>query len=144
MSQRESIALNRLDSGFDCARAVISAFLPALPVSPEQSRNFSEPSCCLLGKPQEQCGVVTGAIQVIRMKTEGSPAEKETADRLIVEFEEAFRKHHGSLRCSDLLGADLGTYRGLFSAMDNDSCEKMCNSLVSDAVTLLEEELHLS
>jgi hypothetical protein len=69
------------------------------------------------------------------------PAPAGEANRLVGEFSRRWKELHGSLCCSELLGHDISTEKGLEAIMAEESFTKKCPILVRDAAALVEELL---
>ncbi|MGZ4849119.1 MAG: C-GCAxxG-C-C family protein, partial [Halobacteriota archaeon] len=93
-----------------------------------------------MSRSDEVCGVVSGAVMVIGLRYGGTRADdtqaKETTYAAVVDFLQRFRKLHGSLECTTLLGYNLSDPRQ--HARARKIVPTRCPIFVSDAVTLLE------
>jgi C_GCAxxG_C_C family probable redox protein len=96
----------------------------------------------------EVCGAVSGAVLAIGLLYGQDQAE--AATHLTEQFMSRFVEQNGSVRCSDIIGfnigsidtvADLDSIRGLLMFGFRGG-KKMCNGVVSSAVQVLLEELN--
>ncbi len=143
MSSRIDVAAERFAKGFNCAQAVFSAYAPSFGVEDENALRISTGFGAGMGRLQETCGAVTGAIMVIGcrhgMVDPGDSAAKETAYAEVQDFARRFRALHRTTSCKELLGCDLTTPEGQKEFKDKGLAARVCASCVRDACTILEE-----
>jgi C_GCAxxG_C_C family probable redox protein len=138
-------AVNRFNSGFNCSQSVFSAFSEDLGLETEKAFKIATAFGGGMGHTGETCGAVTGAFMAIGLKygkTEASdnPAKEKTYS-LVTEFSRRFKDIYGSVRCTELLGHDLGTREGMESARKKDLFNTLCVDFVKNAVRILEQIL---
>lgn len=140
-------AVKRFEEGALCSQAVFSTYGEKLGLDRETAMKISTPFGGGIARMGETCGAVTGALMVIGLKhgnmsdwrTEDK--QKEKAYRLSMEFAEKFKSRNGSVRCKDILGADLSTPEGRKAANDGKLFITTCPKFVRDAAEILEEIL---
>ena len=138
MSRKDEAVLH-FNEGFNCCKAVVSAFTADIELDEKTKQCMNTPYRALLGRPQGLCGVVAGAVRIIEL----SQGNKADAMDLISEFKEKFLALNESVDCSELLGCDLSTDEGKFKEMEENLCATHCVKYVSDAVDILEEVIKL-
>jgi C_GCAxxG_C_C family probable redox protein len=143
MSLRIEAATERFSQGFNCAQAVFSTYAPSLKVDEETALRISTGFGAGMGRLQETCGVVTGAVMVIGCKhamvDPADVAAKETAYAQVQDFVQRFRRLHGTTSCKELLGCNLITVKGRKEFNDKGLVRTVCTPCVRDACKILEE-----
>jgi C_GCAxxG_C_C family probable redox protein len=140
MKEHGNKAVETLKKGYNCAQSVLSAYAADLGIDPFVALKISGGFGGGMGRIQSVCGAVTGAFMAIGyrygMTKEGDVAAKEKTYSLVKRFADEFRKDHGSILCSDIIGCDLNTPEGQKYYRDNNLTEK-CAQCVGDAAELL-------
>ena len=93
--------------GYNCAQSVLSAFAPEFGVSEDIALKIACPFGAGIGRQQNTCGAVTGAVMALGLKYgtgSDNPAgdKKEAYNKTRLLFEE-FRKLNGTVVCRELL-----------------------------------------
>ena len=131
--------------GFNCAQAVLSAFVPELGLARELALRVAGALGGGMARSGATCGAVTGALMAIGLKygkcRPGDDAARERAYALAGEFLRRFQAGHGSTLCRELLGHDLSTPAGREAAQEAGLYETLCPQLVRDAAEIVEELL---
>jgi C_GCAxxG_C_C family probable redox protein len=144
MGERSKKAVDTYRKGYNCAQSVLHACAADLGLDPVVALKVSGAFGGGMGRIQSVCGAVTGAFMAIGfrfgMTKEGDSAAKEKTYGLVKRFADEFRKVHGSILCSDILGCDLNTPEGKKYYKDNNLTEK-CAQCVGDAAGLLTKYL---
>ena len=142
MESKKDKALARFGKGFNCAQAVLSVFCEKYGMDMETALKIS----CGLGagvRSGEVCGAVSGAVLVVGLKHGHHIAEdKESKANCYAKTEELlneFRKAHKTIICRDILSVDISTNDGRTQAQDGNLFRTICDNVVGDAVTILEE-----
>ena len=129
-------------SGHNCAQSVVMSFADDMKYSKELALKMAAGFGGGMGKQQETCGAVTGAIMVLglmkgeqvnnndELKTQAYGAVKE----LTREFTEAFK----TTSCRDLIGCDLNTPEGSAKFKEERIMENVCADCVKRAVEIIE------
>ena len=134
---RKQDAVDHFNEGFNCCKAVVSAFAPVIDIDEKTKNCMMTPYRALLGSPQGLCGAVAGAVRIIELKQN----DKASAMELVSQLKQKFLAKHKSVACCDLLGCDLTTYEGKFKEMEENLCATHCVRYVEDVVDILEEIL---
>lgn len=142
---KAKIALSKFSEGYNCAQSVTYAFADETGVDKDTLLAVSTGFGAGLGRKQEVCGVVTGAIMVLGAKygrKENEPKEKTEAMYVEVrKFVDEFIREKGTVRCSELLhGCVLATETGQKLFKEKNLIE-ICNGCVSLACNILEKHL---
>jgi len=142
---RSDTAVACFRQGFSCSQAVLSAFAEDLGLDRETALRLSQPFGGGIARRADWCGALTGAFLAIGLKYGRTKAEDVAArDRtyaLVNELIARFEAGHGTVKCRDLLGCDIGTPEGQKEADDRKLHRTICEELVRDAAALLEEIL---
>jgi C_GCAxxG_C_C family probable redox protein len=138
----KSLLVDDQFSQFNCAQTVFSLFAPELGIDEKTalkiSSGFGGGMACA-----ETCGAVTGAYMVIGMKhghSTSNPDEKAKTKLLIQDFNEKFKKEHGSLICKKLTGYDISTPEGNTAAREEGVFNTKCPVFIKTACNILEKE----
>jgi C_GCAxxG_C_C family probable redox protein len=136
-----ALAVTLFEQGFTCSQAVLAAFAGRHGLDRETALRVS---CAFGGGVAgrgETCGAVTGALMAIglahgraRVEDEGARDRTYEATRA---FLERFRAQHGSDRCRDLLGVDIGTPEGREAAATAGLFRSRCPHLVRAAARIV-------
>jgi C_GCAxxG_C_C family probable redox protein len=136
------LAVARFGKGHSCAQAVFSGFAEQMGLEYATAVRLTSGFGGGMGMGSI-CGAVTGAIMAIGLKYGGvDPKAKEQTAKLVREFTDRFKAQHKSLNCRDLLGCDLSTPEGRQTAKDKNLHTTVCNGIVRDAATILNQLLN--
>jgi C_GCAxxG_C_C family probable redox protein len=138
---RPEYAVERFMKSMNCSQAVLEAYAPALGMSPLMARRVATAMAGGMGTGSE-CGAVTGALMVIGLKygktaDMDQQADKETFQR-VTEFFKMFKARHEHLRCSQLLGVDMGSPEGVKEAEKLGLFTKRCPAYVRSSAEILD------
>jgi C_GCAxxG_C_C family probable redox protein len=129
-------------SGYNCAQSVLLSFADDLKYSKELAQKLAAGFGGGMGKQQETCGAVTGAIMVLgiykgeqvnnneELKAESYGSVKELASQFTAEF--------STTKCKDLIGCDLNTPEGSAKFKEEKIMETVCADCVGKAVEIVE------
>jgi C_GCAxxG_C_C family probable redox protein len=133
--------------GFNCAQAVFSTYGVGLGIDRNTAFKVSGPFGGGMGRMGETCGAVTGAFMTIGLKysmtKEGEEELRNKGYELVKNFTEKFKLKHGSIKCRDLLQADISTPEGYKLAAEKKLFRTVCPALVKDSASILEEIMEL-
>jgi C_GCAxxG_C_C family probable redox protein len=140
--ERAEHARNLFLSGHNCAQSVLLSFADELKYSRELALKISAGFGGGMGKKQETCGAVTGAVMVLGLingertnnNDELLPKAYNSVKELFRQFTEAF----DSTRCGDLTGCDLNTPDGAVQFREERIRETICADCVARAVQIVE------
>jgi C_GCAxxG_C_C family probable redox protein len=139
---RADRAVSLFREGFSCSQAVFTAYAGELGLAHETALRIAQPFGGGIAKSGDWCGAVTGAFLVIglkygRIKADDTAAKDKTY-ALVQEFVRRFRSKHGSVRCNDLLGCDIGTPEGQKTIEEKKLHQTLCEDLIRDAMGILD------
>ena len=142
MNTKPDQAVATFNNGFNCAQAVFSTYAEEFGIDQTQALKISCGFGAGMGRRQEVCGAVSGAILLIGCKHGKTVREDNTANeltyKLVREFSEKFTAKHGSISCKELLGCNLLTPEGQKFFTENNFKERKCIPYVHDASELAE------
>jgi len=140
MTHREE-AQSLFAGGFNCAQAILAAYGPELGLERDIALRLASAFGAGMGRG-EVCGAVSGALMVIGLRfgaaNAWNKAQKARLQKRASEFMEKFTALHGSVKCSALIGADLGTHEGRREARRRKVFEGLCTGFVRDALEILD------
>ncbi len=129
-------------SNFNCSQTVFSLFASELGIDEKTAlkiaSGFGGGMACA-----ETCGAVTGSYMVIGMKhghSNSNPEEKANTKLAIQDFNEQFKKIHGSLICKKLTGFDISTPEGALAANNENVFKTKCPGFIKTACNILEKD----
>ena len=142
--KRSEVAVNKFRDGYCCSQSVLFSFADKLEISEDMALKIANGFGAGMGRKQEVCGAVSGAVMVIgllygRGVNDGKDKHEYTYDRVRY-FIDAFEAKHNTVLCKKLLdGCDLLSPQGQDSFKSSNMIEK-CYGFVEDAVNILEEK----
>jgi len=144
MSDRSDIATEMFIRGYNCAQSVLYAFRDESGLPKGIALKIACGLGAGMGRKQEVCGAVTGAILVLGMRhgrgVDDDLSARDLTYRKARELMERFAERHGSYMCGQLLdGCDLATDEGQEQYKHNDFKNKVCTLCIKSSVELLEE-----
>jgi C_GCAxxG_C_C family probable redox protein len=145
MSTKPDQAVATFNNGFNCAQAVFATYAEEFGIDQARALKISCGLGAGMGRRQEVCGAVSGAILLISCKHGKTIREDNAANemtyKLVREFSEKFIAKHGSISCKELLGCNLLTPEGQKFFTENKFKELKCIPYVHDASELAEAML---
>lgn len=127
--------------GVNCAQTVFSLFANDLGMEEKTAlkiaSGFGGGMACA-----ETCGAVTGSYMVIGMKhghDSDDPDEKAKTKELIQDFNQKFKKTHGTLICKELTGYDISKPEEAEAATEAEVFTTKCPEFLKTACNILEE-----
>lgn len=146
MSKAE-IAVSRFKEGALCSQSVFTAFSEELGLDRETASKIATPFGGGMARMGEVCGAVSGALMAIGLKHGNlsnwkvEDSQKDKAYNLTTRFAQEFISIHGSIKCCNLLGCNIGTPEGRQMAKDKDLYTTLCPRFVRDAAVILDKLL---
>jgi C_GCAxxG_C_C family probable redox protein len=144
MSDVAKVAEERFAQGFSCAQAVFSAVADARGLPTETSLRVASAFGGGIARRGEVCGAVTGAMMAIGWgcgHSTSDDASKERTYAVSNELLARFAAAHGSLRCRDLVGHDIGDPAGRAAAKESGVFKSLCPVLVREAAEWAEDAI---
>lgn len=141
MEDRVQAAVSTFREGFNCAQAVFSAYSDRFGLERQTALKLSNGFGAGMGRNQEVCGALSGAVMLIGLKYgKVVPDDKQAQEKTYAEvrklFEE-FSKANGSILCKEILGCNISTPDGMQYALDKNLFRTTCVKCVQDAATLV-------
>ena len=130
------------DRGYNCAQSMLYAYGkdlfenggPVLKVASGFGGGISS-----MG---ETCGAVSGSLMALGLHFgPENPADHEQKEKLKEinrEFLAIFEERHGSLKCRDLLGADMSNPDGAKFIRENGVIDKVCPAIIRSASEIMD------
>lgn len=130
-------------SGYNCAQSVILSFADDLKFSKELAQKMAAGFGGGMGKQQETCGAVTGAIMVLGIlkgeEVNNNEELKSAAYGGVKELIRDFVATYKTTQCRELIGCDLNTQEGSAKFKEEKILETVCAGCVKKAVEIIEE-----
>lgn len=129
-------------SGYNCAQSVVLCFADDLKFSKELAQKMAAGFGGGMGKQQETCGAVTGAIMVLGLlkgeEVNNNDELKASAYGAVKDLTRDFVAEYKTTQCRDLIGCDLNTPEGAAKFKDEKIMENTCVGCVKKAVEIVE------
>jgi C_GCAxxG_C_C family probable redox protein len=130
-------------SGYNCAQSVLLSFADDMKFSKELAQKLAAGFGGGMGKQQETCGAVTGAIMVLGLlkgeEVNNNDELKSSSYGAVKEFTRDFVAEYNTTNCRDLIGCDLNTPEGAAKFKEEKIMENICAGCVEKAVQILED-----
>ena len=144
ISSKAEIALRKFSEGYNCAQSVVYAFADEVNIDKNILLTISTGFGAGIGRKQEVCGAVSGAVIILGAKY--GRKENETNDKTkitykeVQKFIEEFTKEKGSIICSELLqGCNLLTEKGQEIFQKKNMLHNVCFGCVELACNILQK-----
>ena len=129
-------------SGYNCAQSVVLSFADDLKFSKELAQKMAAGFGGGMGKNQETCGAVTGAIMVLGMikgeEVNNNDELKASAYGAVKDLTRDFVAAYKTTQCRELIGCDLNTPEGSAKFKEEKIMENVCAGCVKKAVQIVE------
>ena len=140
---RADTAAQYFDQSRNCAQAVLASYAGDFGMDKNQALSISVGFGAGMGRVQEVCGAVSGAIMVLGLrsgfKEEDGRGKINDAYAQVRSFIEEFTKQKGTIKCRELLsGCDLSTEEGQ-KIFKQNNLRGNCREYVRLACELLEK-----
>ncbi len=130
-------------SGYNCAQSVLLSFADDLKFSKELAQKLAAGFGGGMGKQQETCGAVTGAIMVLGLlrgeEVNNNEELKAAAYGSVKELSRDFISAYKTTQCRELIGCDLNTPEGSEKFKEEKIMENVCAGCVRKAVEIVED-----
>lgn len=143
MTPHAEIAVGKFREGFNCAQSIFHTYAVELGIAPDIALKIANGFGGGIGRKQEVCGAVTGAIMALGLlHGRGEHDDPERTNRLYVEVRtliDAFTERHGTICCRDLLsGCSLLSPEGR-SRFQAERLIERCHGYVRSACDILDQ-----
>ena len=140
---RSEIAVTKFKEGYNCAQSVIFSFIDKIGLSKDVALKLSNGFGAGMGRKQEVCGAISGAILVINLLfgrgENDSKVNQEIAYAKIRDLIDNFETRYSTISCKKLLNdCNLMTSEGQELFKSNKMIEK-CYEFVEYSVKTLEK-----
>jgi len=140
--ERSDKAAELFLSGYNCAQSVLLSFADDLKFSKELAQKMAAGFGGGMGKQQETCGAVTGAIMVLGLlkgeEVNNNDELKNESYGSVKEFSRQFIAQFKTTNCGELIGCDLNTPEGAEEFKEKKIMEEVCAPCVRKAVQIVE------
>ena len=130
-------------SGYNCAQSVLLSFADDMKFSKELAQKMAAGFGGGMGKQQETCGAVTGAIMVLGLlkgeEVNNNDELKAAAYGGVKDLTRDFVATYKTTQCRDLIGCDLNTPEGSEKFKEEKIMENVCAGCVKKAVEIVEK-----
>jgi C_GCAxxG_C_C family probable redox protein len=136
-ANRPKAAEEHFLKSMNCSQAILETYGPALGLDAATARRLGTGFAGGMGTGSD-CGALTGAVMALGLKH--GPATDKTlkqVGKLIAEF----KVRHAHAGCSQLLGSDMGTQKGVEEAAARGYFTSRCPNYVRSAAEILEKLL---
>lgn len=138
---RETKALELFNAGFNCAQSVFTPFAEECGIPRYQALKLATGLGAGMGRLQNTCGAVTGAILALGLyhgRSELTETQAtEVTYQLVKTLVERFESLHGSSECRNILQLDLTTEDGQRVFREKNYRTTLCARCVKDAAHIL-------
>jgi C_GCAxxG_C_C family probable redox protein len=146
MSESEK-AVEATGAGYNCAQAISTTYGTQFGVPEETISRISSAFGSGIGRTDNICGAVSGAVMVLGLKfgaRNASEKEAKTKASIIAnEFIQEFKRRYGEVSCTRLVGYNLSIPSEMKKAVA-EGAFATCRDIVRHAGELLEEYLERS
>jgi C_GCAxxG_C_C family probable redox protein len=129
-------------SGYNCTQSVLLSFADDMKFSKELAQKLAAGFGGGMGKQQETCGAVTGAIMVLGLlkgeEVNNNDELKAASYGAVKKFTREFVAEYNTTVCRDLIGCDLNTPEGEAKFKEEKIMENTCAGCVKKAVQILD------
>ena len=129
---------------YNCAQSVFAAYAPDFGVDKDTALSIASGFGAGIGRLQETCGAVTGAVMILGLASRFKEADgREKVGEIYTtarRFTEEFKKTAGTIKCRELINCDLLSEDGQKFFKENNLKEK-CKNYVRLACEILDKFL---
>ena len=143
MEKAERTVDLQINGGLNCAQAILTVYGEPVGINPEQAKLLGRPWGGGTGGLGKTCGYITGAILAIahgKNDSDEDCARKDTK-MAVQELLRRFEVRFGSLKCKELLGADMSTEEGARKIKAEKLVARHCPEIGRTVAKILEELL---
>jgi len=143
MSDRVERAVSAFDEGFNCSQSVFSSYSDLFGVDPSTANRIACGFGGGMGRLQEVCGAVAGAIMIAGLKDgKTRPDDSDSLERTYAKVRliaKRFKEQHGTIICKELLEYDISTAEGRRQAKEKNLFSTVCAGCVRDSANIVED-----
>ena len=134
-------AVEYFETGCNCAQAVALAFASTVGTDEQTIKKAMAGFGAGIGRTDQVCGAVSGAVMIIGLKHATGPDKKELIYAKVKELTEKFKATNKSISCTELIGCNMSLPEGLAEVKQKEIHKKICPKFVRDAAEILEKIL---
>lgn len=139
---RAETAVAKFKEGYNCAQSVLFAYADRTGMDPDVALRISNGLGAGMGRKQEVCGAVSGAILVLgllygRGEHDGRERQEEAYAK-VRELIEKFESEHGTVNCRELLGGCVLLSPEGQKRFQSEKLIERCHGFVAAAVGTIE------
>jgi C_GCAxxG_C_C family probable redox protein len=142
---RKEYAVSNFNNGLNCSQSVLSAYTKDFGLDENTAAKIACGFGGGMGRMQETCGAVSGAIMVLGLKFGKTKNDDDSLRiktyELVRKFADEFKKLNKTARCRDLLDCDLNTDEGHNFFKENNLRVTVCEKCIKGAVNILDKIL---
>ena len=142
MSKTEK-ALKNFQETMNCSQAILSAYSEDLGMDEKLAHKVASAFGGGIARNGETCGAVTGALMVLGLKHWNPDLVPDEAKMYVYDrsnkFIQEFIAQNKSIKCKELLDADLSTEEGRKKMKEENLSKKICEKAVCDAAEIIEK-----
>ena len=129
------------ESGYYCAESVLTAVAEGRGISSSLFPKIATGFCSGMARTSGLCGAFTGGVMALGMVfgRENPEDDPLLCYDAVQELIETFQQVHGTHRCSELLGCDLGTQKGQDEFTERNLIESVCYRVTEDVTRMVLE-----
>ena len=133
----------KLKEGLNCSQTLLLYFAERYGLDRRQAKAIAE----AFGGGMAQgdiCGAVTGAYMVLGLEYgSGEEDSRALTKEKVKIFNQQFIERMGSLKCEDLLGANISTKEGKEPVKSDNRMREICPKAILAAIEILEEMMEI-
>ena len=129
------------NEGLYCAQAILQVYGEPFGITPEKAMCMGRCLCgAISSRGWEACGYVMGGVLALSHANDGPDEEaaRERTKKVVGAFLASVKDRFGSIKCKDLLGADLSTEEGWKKMQEEKLTSTVCPPLGEDVARVLE------
>jgi len=135
----------KLYESYNCAQSVLTAYAGDFGLEKDKALSVAAGFGGGMGRLQETCGAVSGAIAVLGLASDYKEADgREKIDVVYAKVRrlvEDFTREQGTVKCRDLLGCELLSEEGHKYFAEHNMRETKCGKYIALACGLLDKYL---
>ncbi len=141
MTKKEKV-LSVFHNNLNCAQSILTVYGKDFGIDEKSAKGIACGFGSGIGKTQQLCGAVTGAVMILGAKYFDENNTAETKEKVYTKTREMIKSFEEKNKCSDcrnLLGIDISAEKGLQHAYDKDVFNLQCKKYLSDICDLLDK-----
>lgn len=141
----KKIASESFKNGYNCAQSLLSSFGPEFGLSRDMALRMTTGLGAGINYSGNICGAVLGAFMILGLKygidIPSDTTGKEKTREMLDNFSRKFKETYPSLKCKEILGADVSKPKELERLRKENKFIDFCPHVVEIAAAIVEELL---